>query len=164
MALHAMRGQMIKDGFGPPDGEDDKTESWKPAPKKGAKSARKANAVALAAQAVADGGSDSDSDEDGDGNAGAGAAVGAAAATNNAVAKVDWAALDDESIVGNMGAAQKKQSVLLSVGKGVTDLNWLLNSGMLAVLNVHCECVDKFQITLQPVQHMASTGLNKLSN
>jgi len=112
MALHAMCGQMIKDGFGPPGGEDDKTESWKPAPnwkpapKKGAKSARKANAVALAAQAVADGGSDSDSDEDGDGNAGAGAAVGAAAATNNAVAKVDWAALGDESI--EHGCSAKK--------------------------------------------------------
>jgi hypothetical protein len=110
MALHAMRGQMIKDGFGPPGGEDDKTESWKPAPKKGAKSARKANAVALAAQAVADGGSDSDSDEDGDGNAGAGAAVGAAAATNNAVAKVDWAALDDESIVATW--VQRKKNSL----------------------------------------------------
>ena len=78
-------------------------------PKKGAKSARKANAVALAAQAVADGGSDSDSDEDGDGNAGAGAAVGAAAATNNAVAKVDWAALDDESI--EHGCSAKKTSL-----------------------------------------------------
>jgi hypothetical protein len=75
-----------------------------------------------------------------------------------------WSKLDPGNKVGSSTAKGKKRDVLLSAGKGVTDTNWGLNSLMEGILTEVVATVKKFEITVQPTQHMCGYWIEELES
>jgi hypothetical protein len=68
----------------------------------------------------------------------------------------------DSTETGNAGAAKSKRDVLLDPVKGITDLNYGLNSVICSLLKHYTLASTRLQTTLQPIQHRVARILGKL--
>ena len=68
----------------------------------------------------------------------------------------------DGTGTGNDDAAKSKRDVLLDPVKGITDLNYGLNSLVCSALKPYTLASTQLQTTLQPIQHRVAQVLRKL--
>ena len=86
----------------------------------------------------------------------------------------DSRASDDENIMwsdlfdadatntGKKNTVKSKQSALLEMSRGITDVNWGFNSMIVGILEPVTKCMTRLQTTHQPIQHNIARQISKM--